>query len=211
MNSICISKLIIPGTLVSFKLFKQSSWSLNIVTQCSEDSINLPLTPDIMKGCLFIDTSVDIKYNNEYFEYIITGTISKIELSGSPYIKVKIHGIVESINHRVFQRLDVCLPATLCSGNNSYFCKVSNLSLGGAAFLLDKEIPIKTSCEINILLEDNSTVYAKGELLRTYKENSLYKYSMMFTFMEEENSNRLYSFLYSLENSYNLLRDKYLK
>ncbi len=210
MNSICISKLIIPGSLVSFKLFKQSSWSLNIVTQCSEDSINLPLTPDIMKGCIFTDSCVDIKYNNEYFEYIITGTISKIELSGSPYIKVKIHGIVESINHRIFQRLDVCLPATLCSGNNSYFCKVSNLSLGGAAFLLNKEIPIKTSCEINILLEDNSTIYAKGELLRIYKDNSIYTYSMMFTFMEEENSNHLYSYLYSLENSYDLLRDKYL-
>ncbi len=210
MNSICISKLIIPGALVSFKLSKQSSWSLNIVTQCSEDFIYLPLTPDIMKGCLFTDTGVDIKYNNEYFEYIITGTISKIELSGSPYIKVKINGIVESLNHRIFQRLDVCLPATLCSDNNSYFCKVSNLSLGGAAFLLDKEIPIKTSCEINILLEDNSTVYAKGELLRTYKENSLYKYSMMFTFMEEENSNRLHSYLHSLQNSYNRLREKYL-
>jgi len=168
------------------------------------------LTPDLLRGCIFIGSSVDIKYNNEYYEYLITGKISKIELSGSPYIDVKIQGVTESLNNRVFQRLDVCLPATLCIENNSYFCKVSNLSLGGAAFLLDREIPVKTNCEINILLGDNSTVYAKGLLLRTSMENSLYKHSMMFTFMEEDNSNRLYSYLNSLENSYDLLREKYL-
>ena len=210
VNNICISKLIIPGSLVSFRISKQASWTLNIVSKCGGDTINLPLSADLMKACLFIGTNVDIKYNNDYFEYIINGSIVKIELSGSPYIKVKINKIVENVNHRFFPRLDVCLPAAICSADNTFYCNVTNLSLGGTAFLIDKEISLNSTCEINILLEYNSSVYARGTILRSSKEDSLHKYSMMFTFMEEENSNRLYSYLYNLEFSYNSLRSKYL-
>lgn len=210
MNSACISKLIIPGALISFRIFNQTVWSLNIVSQCSGDTLNIPLTNDLMKACLFTNTNVEIKYRNEYFEYNIKGVISKIELSASPYINVKIDHVAANLNHRVFPRLDVCLPATLTNGNESYYCSTSNLSLGGVAFLMDREIPVNTCCEINILLEDSSSVYAKGEILRMSREDSLYKYSMMFNFMEEENSNRLYSYLLSLEDSYSSLRNKYL-
>ncbi len=210
MNSACISKLIIPGALVSFRIFNRPAWSLNIVSECSGDTINIPLTNDLMKACLFTNTKVEIKYKNEYFEYNITGVISKIELSASPCINIKINTVAENLNHRVFPRLDVYLPATLSSGNDSYYCNILNLSLGGVAFMMDREIPVNTCCEINILLEDSSSVYAKGEILRMSIEDSLYKYSMMFNFMDEENSNRLYSYLNSLENSYSSLRNKYL-
>lgn len=211
LNSTCITKIIIPGKLVSLRTPNQPSWSLNTVSECSGDTLRIPLTSDLMKSRLFTETSVDIKYKNEYFEYNIAGTISKIELSASPCIEVKIHNVAEKINHRLFPRLDVYLPATIFCGNNSYYCNVSNLSLGGVAFLINEEIAVNSCCEINILLEGNITVFAKGEILRSSKEDLSNKYSMMFNFMEEENSNRLYSYLNSLENSCNNLRNKCLR
>jgi len=210
LNSECISKLIAPGSLVSFRKLNQSAWSLNIITECIEDTICLPFTNDLLRACLFSGTPVDIKFNNQYYEYILNCSVVKIELSRFPYIRVKVHNICESQNHRIFPRLDVYLPAALSTSSSSYYCNVSNLSLGGTAFLIDQEIPENSPCEINILLDDNSSIYAKGQIVTASTENSLYKYCMMFTFMEEENSNRLYSYLISLENSYAGLRNKYL-
>ncbi len=210
MNSACISKLIIPGSLVSFRKLNQTPWSLNIITECTEDTLCLPFTNDLLRACLFSGTQVDIKFNNQYYEYILNCSVVKIELSRFPYILVKVDKICESPNNRLFPRLDVYLPAALSTSSSSYYCNVSNLSLGGTAFLIDQVFPENTSCEINILLEDNSSIYAKGQIVTASTENELYKYCMMFTFMEEENSNRLFSYLDALENSYASLKSKYL-
>lgn len=213
MNSNCISKLVVPGTLISFKINSKPTWSLNIITSCSGDTIDIPLTPDLMKFCLFLNAKIDIKYVNEYFEYIISGNVAKIELSGSPYISIKINDIKESVNQRVFPRRDIYLPASLTHRNSVYFCTITNLSLGGVAFLHNQKIDFIGECEINILLEYTGTVFAKGNILRCSKHDyldNIYKYSMMFTYMDEENSNLLHSYFHDLEASFNKLGKLYL-
>ena len=211
LNKSCISKLILPGTLISLRTENNPTWSLNIVFHCCDEGIDIPLTSSLMKSCLFIGTCLAIKFKNSYFEYIIQGSISRIELCGSPYIRVQVFNIFENKNHRLFPRQDVYLPATLSiDNNNTYYCTVSNISLGGAALLLNKRIPNATECEANILLNDKNTIFGKGIILRCSPLNSLVEFSMKFTFMDEENSNCLYSYFHSLNNSYNSLRSQYL-
>jgi len=211
LNKSCISKLILPGSLISVRIGNDLTWSNNIVLDCSDEGIDIPLTADLMKSCILVDTCIIIKFKNEFFEYLIHGPISKIELCGSPFIKVHSLDIFENINNRVFPRHDVYLPATISIGSDdTYFCKVLNISLGGIAFLLDKEIPNFTDCEVNIFLNDKNTIFSKGIILRCFPQAEMLKYSMQFTFMNEEDSNCLYSFLYSIDNSYNELRNKYI-
>ncbi len=210
MNKICISKLGLCGSLISIRIGNGLIWYNNIVCNCTDDGIDIPLTADLMKACLLLETFVTIKFGNEQFEYLIHGSISKIELSGSPFIRVQALNIFGNINNRVFPRQSVYLPATLSiDNNNTYFCTVSNISLGGIAFLLDKEIPCATICEANIFLNEQNTIFTKGVILRCSPLSSLLEFSMQFTFMDEEDSNCLYSFLYSINNSYNTLRSKY--
>ena len=211
MNTICISKLILRGSLISTRIENELNWSFNIVYNCSDNGIDIPLTPDLLKSNLFIGTNITIKFKNEYYEYIIHGPITKIELCGSPYIRVRSSNISENKNNRLFQRHDVYLPAILSfHNNNGCYCKVSNISLGGIAFLLNREIPNGTECEAYIFLNEYYTIYCKGEILRCSTQNSFIEFSMRFTFMDEENSNCLYSYLYSIDNSYDSLRSKYL-
>jgi len=210
LNKSCIPKLILPGSLISVRIGNDLIWSSTIVCDCNEEGIGIPLTADLMKSCIFVDTCATIKFKNEYFEYLIHGSISKIELSASPFIMVKVLNIFGNINNRIFPRHDVYLPATLSiANNNTYFCTVSNISLGGIAFLLNKEIPSATNCEANILLNEKNTIFSKGIILRCSPQASLLEYSMQFTFMNEEDSNCLYSFLYSIDNSYEGLISKY--
>lgn len=211
MNKICITKLIVPGSLISVRKYNRPDWYLNIVSHCSGEDIDIPFTPDLMKACLFVDTNIVIKYKNDFFEYIISGRIVNIELSGSPYVRINVVDIIENINHRIFPRQDVYLPATLSHANGeAYYCNVFNISLGGTALLLDRDLPDGCEREANIMLNDRSSVYCRGMILRHSSENSLSKYSMKFTFMDDENSNRLYAYLTSLDSSFNYLRDRYL-
>jgi hypothetical protein len=115
-----------------------------------------------MKSCILVDTCVIVKFKNEFFEYLIHGSIAKIELCGSPFIRVHNLDIFGNINNRIFPRHDVYLPATISIGSDiTYFCTVLNISLGGIAFLLDKEIPSSTDCETNIFLNDKNTIFTE--------------------------------------------------
>lgn len=211
MNKICISKLIVPGSLISIRVGNELTWTLNIVYSCCDNGIDIPLTSDLLKSNVFANTYVSIKYKNEFFEYLIHGSISKIELCMEPFIRVQTTEIFENINCRSFPRHDVSLPATLSINNNStHYCKISNISLGGAAFLLDKDIPSTSECEAYIFLNHNNSIYGKGVILRCSKHGLIHQFCMQFTFMDEENSNTLDSFLYSIDNSYDALRSKYL-
>lgn len=211
LNKACISKLILPGSLVSVSICTEHTWFSNIVYQCCDnESIDIPLTRDLMKSCIFVDKGITIKYKNEYFEYIIQGLISKIELCGSPFIRIQVLNVSENKNQRIFPRHDIYLPANLSVNNNTYFCTISNISLSGIAFLVDKEMPSDIECEANIFLNENNTIFCKGMILRCSPQNSFLEFSMQFTFMDEENSNCLYSYLYSIDNSYDYLRSKYL-
>jgi hypothetical protein len=163
-----------------------------------------------MKCCIFVNTLVTIKFKNEYFEYIINGTISKIELCSPPFIRIHVLDVFENKNNRIFPRRDVYLPANLSINNNIYYCTISNISLGGIAFTLDKKIPNTTECEAYIFLSEKNTIFCKGIILRSSPRDLYQEFNMQFTFMDEEDSNSLYSYLYSIDNFYDDLRNKYL-
>jgi len=206
-----INEFILPGSLVSISINDEQTWSLNIVYQCLDDSIDIPLTHDLIETCIFVDEGITIKYKNEYFEYTILGSISKIELCGSPFVRINVLDILENINNRTFPRYDVYLPANLSFDSKSdYFCTVSNISLGGIALLIDKELPVNIECEINILLNESNSVFGRGIPVRCSPHGSFHNFCMQFTYMDEENSNSLSSYLCSIDASYDYLRSKYL-
>ncbi len=212
MNKSCISKLILPGSLISIRIGYSHIWHNTIVCRFNDSGLDIPLTSDLVKSCPFKDISAIIKFKNEYFEYIIHGIVTKVELCGSPFIRIQPLDIYGNINNRVFPRHDVYLPATVSiSNDNTYFCTVSNISLGGIAFLLDKEIPSAIECEANIILNEKTSIFSKGIILRCSPQASLLEYSMQFTFMNEDDSNNLYEFLYSLDISYKEIISKYIK
>lgn len=211
LNKICMSKLLYPGSLVSVKVENGLAWSLNIVSGCRNEYIDIPMTQDLLKSFIFIGSDIELKFKNEYYEYIIQGTISKIELCGSPFIRVDIQDIAEAKNSRIFPRRDVYLPATLSiDSENTYFCTISNISLGGIAFLLDREIKSDTECEANIFLDKDNTIFVKGSILKSVKLDPFFKFNMKFTYMDEEDSNCLYSYIQAIDKSYDILRSIYL-
>lgn len=211
LSEIGLSKLILPGSLICMRINNNPTWSLNIAFNCSDESIDIPLTSDLMKYCLFVDTIVTIKFKNDVFEYIINGYVSKIELCGSPFIRVQVIDLCGNINNRIFPRHYVYAPAIICIENNTpYYCTVENISLGGISFFLNKSIPTSTNCEANIFLNDKNSIYCKGTILRSSPKGLLHEYSMQFTFMDEEDSNVLYSYLDSIDSHYDYLRSKYL-
>jgi hypothetical protein len=211
LNELNVSKLILPGSLISLRIGDELIWSLNIVVNCTDKSLDIPLTYDLMKSCPSTDNHITIKYTDELFEYIIHGTISKIELCSSPFMTIDVIDILGSNNNRIFPRYYVYIPAIISLDiNTSYFCTVENISLGGISFVLNKPLPTAIECEVNIFLDDTNSVFSKGIILRCSEKGALHEYSMQFTFMEEEDSNYLYSFLNSIDKQYDYLRGKYL-
>lgn len=211
MNKLTISELIVPGSLVSIRIGNEPTSFLNIIYRCTDDQIDIPLTEDLIKRYIFVDTNLTIKYKNEQSEYIIKGSVCKISLCGLPYISVKVADFYHCINCRKFTRRDVNLPASLSvTGNDIYFCTISNISLGGVSFVINKDLVSGAEYETNIYMNDNTSIYAKGIINKNSCNNSLYEYRMQFTYMNEENSNMLHTCLHDIEKSLDALKNKYL-
>lgn len=212
MYGISIGEVILPGSLISIRVADDNAWSLNIAYRCDGDLLDVPLTQDIVKWCLFINSKVIVKFKNEQNEYLLQGFVSKIDISSLPYIRVKIIDCQQNTNNRMFPRRDVMFPASVTvPSNKTYFCIVSNISLGGVSFLVDQDIPTENECELSICLDSNETIYAKGIVIKNRYRGIIYEFRMQFTYMNEEHSTVLHNCMHHIEESFDTLREKYLK
>lgn len=211
MREISIGEVILPGSLISIQTSDNTIWSINIVYRSNGNILDIPLTQDIIKSCLFIDSKITIKFKNDQFEYLLRGSVCEIILSGLPYISVKIDEYKQNANYRLFPRRDVMFPANIAvPGNEAYFCIVSNISLGGISFLIGQDIPESSEYEINICLNGHDSIYAKGIINKNRGIGITYEFRMQFTYMNEEHSTMLHNCMHDIEKSYDLLRNKYL-
>lgn len=211
MSKYDIKYTLLPGVLVSIKVEHNICWALNIVIQSTEEYIDLPFTPDMVNMHLMIGSNVIIKYGSECFEYIVSGSISDITLGTLPQFRVKISHINEAFNQRAFPRQDIHLPVHVLNENcDSIYGVTSNLSLCGVCFCTNKLLNRDEVYDICLNTFTDGPIYFSGNIVRSGQIGSLLMYSIQINCMDDDNSNKLSCFLFSLNKSFDNLRSQYL-
>lgn len=211
MRSVDIKYTLFPGVLISIKVEHNICWTLNIVIQCTEEYIDLPFTPDIVNEHLMVGSNVIIKYGNEYFEYIISGKVSNITLGTLPYFRVKITTISDTINQRALPRQDIHLPVEVVNEKIGLIYGVtSNISLCGICICTNNLLSQDEVYDISLNTFNDGTIYFSGNIVRSGQVGPLLMYSIIINYMDIDNSNKLSCFLFSLNKSFDNLRNQYL-
>ena len=211
MSSVDITYTLFPGALISIKVEHNICWTLNIVIQSTEDYIDLPFTPDMVNEHLMIGSSVLIKYGNEYFEYIISAKVINITLGTLPHFRVKITRINDAINQRALPRQDVHLPVEVLNEKIGLIYGVtSNISLCGICICTNNLLSQDEVYDISLNTLNDGTIYFSGNIVRSGQVGPFLMYSILINYIDVDNSNKLSCLLFSLNKSFDNLRNQYL-
>ena len=199
--------------LVSTKLGNSSAWYNNILYKVEDSKLTLSLKDSYLENTIVLNSHFNIKFTNEFFEYIFEGIVIEINPIPPSYVKVLIKKADELVNTRFFPRYDTYIASTLKMlwNDNLYFSIVNNICLGGMAFVCDHEMDYGEEAEVCVYIPDIETICTRGKVIRKSHKNNLFSYSMQFIQMDEANSIRLSNYLTSIDEQNSNLIDFYFK
>ncbi|MCX7923124.1 MAG: PilZ domain-containing protein [Clostridia bacterium] len=214
MNVNMISSILKEGMIVSTKISPNHTWYQNILYKCEDNLLYTSLINSYVENIIMIGTTITVKYANEFFEYLFEGVVSSINTDYPAHVVININKAEEMINTRTFPRYEVYLASTLKPiwFESSHFSVVTNLSLGGMAFLCKEQFEYGEELDTCIYLPGNANIVrGKGKVIRKNPKLHVIDYSMQFIEMDEDCSNIISSFITSLEDDYQKLQNNFFE
>ncbi|MCX8131291.1 MAG: PilZ domain-containing protein [Clostridia bacterium] len=201
MNPNFSSSILKEGLIVSTRLGSSAAWYKNIIYKCEEDKAYICLLESYLENIIAKDLKITLKLTNEFFEYLFEGSISDICPEYPSHVLMTIHKVEELVNTRAFPRYDIYLPASIKPlwEDTKNFSIVTNICLGGIAFLSKHEFDYGEESEVSVYLPGNQTISGRGKVIRKSVKNGQFSYSMQFVDMTEENSIILSNYLAELD------------
>jgi hypothetical protein len=211
LNAAAVSSILKEGMIILTRQGTNYAWYENIIYKCDRNSVYLALIDSYIDHAVMPGSQMTVKYANEFFEYLFEGTVSEIHLDAPRYISVKIIKAEEMINTRTFPRYDTAVPAKIRSSwsEADQYAIVTNVCLGGMAFLSKYSFDYGEECDVYIYLPGSVQVCARGKVIRRAEKNNFIDYSMQFTDMDESNNNLLSHYISSLEEKCSRMREQF--
>lgn len=208
MNPCGVISKVRPGSVVSTKPSGSAAWQQNIVLHAYEKYILLPLVPCYLENLVLPGSTIKVKYNTEYYEYILEGMVKEIRLEASSSLLVEVLRAEELVNTRSFPRYDAYLACQMMSvwTHTSHFGITTNISLGGMAFVSKGQFDYGEECNVVLHLHTGNCVTATGKIIRKLARSHILDYSMQFIDMSEEQNNMLAGFIYMLDEKLCMLQ-----
>lgn len=213
MNTFAAKSILKEGTLVSTKLGNCNAWYNNIIYKIDEDQMVMSLIDSYLENTIMINSHLDVKYSNEFFEYIFEGTVVAIEPKSPRSITILIKRAEELVNTRSFPRYDTYIASTvkLLWEDTLHFSIVNNICLGGMAFVCKRELDYGEEANVCIYIPDFEVICSRGKIIRKTRKNNIFNYSMQFVDMDEANSIRISDYLASIDGINSELKEAFEK
>lgn len=201
MNSSKFSHVLREGAVVYTKLYASNTWIKNTISKIRDNDLYIPLLTGYLSDIISIGNDITIKCSDDYNEYIVNGTITDIKVSNSSYVVVHINNVFETLNTRAFKRYDIFLASNIKSidDKSAFFSIVTNISLGGMAFISNHEFGSDREAGATILIPDNKLITVKGTIVRKSMDSGIIDYGMKFIEVGPDSEKVLFDYLLALE------------
>ena len=202
MNAMAVGSILKEGMTVGVKLGPDAPWHGNIVYKVEGGSICIA-NMDSFSDQAVPGYNAWIKYSNDYFVYLFSGTVLSVSHVHPKHITIKIISAEEMINSRLFPRYDVNLPATARPvwDNEAHRCTVTDLSYGGAAFICDCCFDVHEQLEMTLYLPGEVVVIVTGKVVRRNTASlAASNHSVQFIECDNTSSRQLSAYFSQLED-----------
>lgn len=197
------SSVLKEGAVISTRIESSMQWHENVIYRRYDSMIHISMINEYLNDTVSIGKEVYLKANDDYYEYDFKGTISDIRLCSPGYLVVQLQDASEIINTRAFRRYDIFLSSNIRIEEDTadFFSIVTNISLGGAAFISNRHFESGTGASIEINLPDNNAIHVNGKITRPYlNDEKITSYGFTFTGLDPENARLLSEFIQEEES-----------
>lgn len=211
MNTAVVSSILKEGTVVSTKLDSDNSWYPNIIYKSECNSVCVALIGKHLESMIYAGANLSLKYSNEYFIYFFEGRILQINTAYPAFILVQINKAEEIVNTRLYTRYDTNLAAGIKPvwDDVRHFSIVTNISLGGMAFLSTYKFDNGEECEACISLPGQKDIGVRGKIVRSSIKARMNDFSFQFTGIDSPDKVHLSHYLSTLEDEMTALQNHF--
>jgi hypothetical protein len=197
LNTTVIKYILKEGLLVNTRLGPGNVWYNNIIYKVDDTHIVLSLIDSYLENIIMLNSHLELKYANEFFEYVFEGIVVDINPKHPRSVTVLVKKAEELVNTRFFPRYDTYIASTIKNlwDDVWHFSIVNNICLGGMAFICKHELNYGEEIDICIYLPNVEVICTRGKVLRKRYTNNLFNYSLQFIQMDEGGSIRLSNYL----------------
>jgi hypothetical protein len=197
LNTTVIKYILKEGLLVSTRLGPGNVWYNNIIYKVDDTRIVLSLIDSYLENIIMLNSHFELKYANEFFEYVFEGIVVDINPKHPRCVTVLVKKAEELVNTRFFPRYDTYIASTIKKlwDDVWHFSIVNNICLDGMAFICKHELNYGDEIDICIYLPDVEVICTRGKVLRKRHTNNLFNYSLQFIQMDETGSIKLSDYL----------------
>jgi len=183
------NKLIKKDDVIEVKHYNMFNFIKANATDITENSLKIQSKEKVGDLQVFVGDPVAMNYTSSGELYVISATITGINMMDPLEATVKVHKIEKMKDLRKYERFFVSYPASvkILGVQENKFAAVKNISLGG----------IKVNCKEDIMLMtitlDKVNKYSfKGRVVRKGKVDDFNEYGVEFIEMTETNSKILH-------------------
>ena len=213
MNPAIVSSILKEGMVISTRLGSNITWHKNVVYKSEDDTVCLCLLDRYLEHAIMPGLKIILKHTNELFEYLFECIVTSISPQHPAHISVTVQKAEELVNTRAFPRYTTHLSSTIRPAwdENWQFSIITNICLGGIAFLSKHEFDYGEESEIRIFLPQGKSISCKGKIIRKISRSGIFDYSTQFIDMTEHDSLMLSDYLTALDEISNQLQDHFSK
>ncbi|MEN8907454.1 MAG: PilZ domain-containing protein [Clostridiales bacterium] len=203
------------GEIIKSKHCQSNNWVNNIIMDIDDKNIkiNLGMDNEYVKSIVMVGDTIKCKYYVKHKEYVLVGWITDIEANFPQKLVIRIHDIELYENQREFKRYDVYICSVIKkrrTDKKGIFTIMTNVSSGGAAFSLKKDISedfMQTEKNVmqdiyffEIYISNEVTLIFQGEIVRRTKRERGLEYGVKLIDIDNENTLILDNYIKELEN-----------
>lgn len=214
-DDVKLMDIIKSGAAIKTKHCHSTFWVNNVVLNVNEKfiEIDIGLDSQYLKTIVMVGDTIQCKYNVDEGEYVFLGWITNIDLESPQRISIRIHDVDFYKNAREYFRYNVYVASVIKQNLNDksgIFAVMINISSGGAAFLIKKDILeelFKLRIDDNrenfifeIYISKDQVFRFKGKILRKTPRDKDIEIGVKLLYIDKENNVILESFIKELEN-----------
>jgi hypothetical protein len=184
------NQILTAGLLIKTKFNCSKNWITNIIEFANSSTLRIPLVSEYFNENILTDNSIVIEFEDIRNQYIVNGSVTKIDIVGTQTMTIKIQSINQFKNRRKSARYYTSFGTNIASSDVQGITGITtNISLNGICFITSHPFDMATVVSMNILVGINNILTFKGKIVRIKLLEYGFEYAIELDENEQNNEN----------------------
>lgn len=204
MLNINLNEILSNDQTISTKVLNHPNWINNRIIKVENEILQIEFKDEYLKLLLTVGDTINIKFEHNKVEFIISGFVENVIFSNLPTVIVRVENIITHHNVRNFIRWNINLLCKIVPTTEEFKIQgiTTDISEGGISMVSYADFNVKDMVNVEIITSQNDVLKFKGNIKRLEaRTTSHVQYGIEIVEIDNENKTILNKILANAETN----------